>query len=275
MSRLARFSVPLVLILAGTVHAQESQAAPQQVSNTQVSPAPPSMSAHDAAMMRANILMARKEYGQAVNAYNEILVKEPKNSDVMDRMGVAFQQLGALNHAAHCYKNSMKADKLFASPVNNLGTIEYEKNHYGKAINLYKKALPLTAHTEQATVYSNLGYAYFGNREYPEAMDSFGKALAIDPGVFERRGGAGSVIQQRTTTDPGLFYFFVAKSYAQAGDAERAAHYLKLARDDEYKDFLSAQTDPAFAKVIKDPRVQEVLQVPPSYATDQKKPVSN
>jgi hypothetical protein len=60
-----------------------------------------------------------------------------------------------------------------------------------------------------------------------------------------------------------------------AGDAEHAAHYLKLSRDDGYKEFASAQTDPAFAKVIKDPRVQEVLTVVPAYATDGRKSISN
>jgi hypothetical protein len=106
-------------------------------------------------------------------------------------------------------------------------------------------------------------------------MDSFQKALALDPTIFDRRGLGGTVVQQRTTTDPGLFYFFVAKTYAQAGDAERAAHYLKLARDDGYEGFLTAQTDPAFARVIKDPALQEVLHEPPSYAGSTKKLVQN
>jgi hypothetical protein len=48
-----------------------------------------------------------------------------------------------------------------------------------------------------------------------------------------------------------------------------------MARDDGYADFLSAQTDATFARVIKDPRVQEVLQVPPSYAGPVKKQVQN
>ena len=57
-----------------------------------------------------------------------------------------------------------------------------------------------------------------------------------------------------------------------SGDAERCAHYLKMARDDGYKDLTAVQKDPEFAKVIKDPRVQEVIVVPPSYAGDTKQP---
>jgi tetratricopeptide (TPR) repeat protein len=151
--------------------------------------------------------------------------------------------------------------------------VEYERRHYGKAIDYYQKALIFGS--DVPTVYSNLGYAYFANKEYPQAMDCFGKALALDPSVFDRKGGNGTIIQDRTAPDPGLFFFYVARSFAQAGDAVHAAHYLKLARDDGYKDFLSAQTDPGFALVIKDPGVQEVLQVIPAYAAEGKKPITN
>ena len=55
----------------------------------------------------------------------------------------------------------------------------------------------------------------------------------------------------------------------------RAARYLKLARDEGYKEFRAAEKDPDFATVIKDPRVQEVLQVQPAYASEPQKPVTN
>jgi tetratricopeptide (TPR) repeat protein len=231
------------------------------------------MSPREASEMRADILMARKEYGQAAGAYMAILVNEPKNAALWNKVGVAYQQLGDLDRSERYYRRAMHADKKFASAANNCGTIEYEKKHYGRAISLYTKALDL--HADMPTVYSNLGYAYFEDKQYPQAMNSFQKALALDPAIFDRRGLGGTVVQQRTATDPGLFYFFVAKTYAQAGDAERAAHYLKLARDDGYAGFLSAQTDPAFAKVIKDPALQEVLNVPPSYAATTRKPIQN
>jgi tetratricopeptide (TPR) repeat protein len=271
MSLRALVTIALLALAANAARAQQNPTNPTQVATNAAASSP--LSPREAAEMRGDILMARKEYGNAIGAYEQIVATEPKNAALLNKIGVAYQQLGAGNHAGHFYKLSMKADKKFASPVNNLGTIEYDKKHYGKAINLYKKALVFKM--DLATVYSNLGYAYFANKEYPESMDAFTKALAEDPHVFERKGGTGSIVQQRTMDDPGLFYFFVAKSYAAAGNAERTAHYLKLARDDGYKEFLSAQSDPAFAHVIKDPLVQEVLQVAPSYDGESKKPEPN
>jgi tetratricopeptide (TPR) repeat protein len=283
MSRLTLFAIPLFLVAACPAYAQQT---PTKVSDTTSSStaansadsssgAKPlsTMSPREAAEMRADILMARKEYGQAVGAYLAILVNEPQSAALMNKVGVAYQQLGDLDRSERFYRRAMHADKKFASAANNCGTVEYEKKHYGKAISFYSKALEL--HSDLPTVYSNLGYAYFEDKQYPRAMDSFQKALALDPTIFDRRGLGGTVVLQRTATDPGLFYFFVAKTYAQAGDAERAAHYLKLARDDGYAGILSAQTDPAFAKVIKDPALQEILNVPPSYAGTTKKQIQN
>jgi len=280
MSRVTLFAIPLVLVVACPAFAQQT---PTKVSDTTVNstsqnpaaaPRPfSSLSPREAAEMRADILMARKEYSDAAGAYIQILVTEPKNAPLINKVGVAYQQLGELDRSERFYKRAMHADKKFASATNNCGTVEYEKKHYTRAISFYDKALAL--HADLATVYSNLGYAYFADKQYPEAMDSFQKALALDPTIFDRRGLGGTVVLQRTTTDPGLFYFFVAKTYARAGDAERAAHYLKLARDDGYAAFLSAQTDPAFAKVIKDPALQEVLHEPPSYASSTKKLIQN
>ena len=270
MSRLTLFAIPLALLSVGPSRAQVpvSYTKPAQASENSASSSS-AMTPREVAEMQGDILMARKEYASAVSAYIKILETDPKSPQVLNKVGVAFQQLGDLNRAERYYKKSIHADKNFSSAINNYGTVEYEKKHFGKAITLYKKALEY--HIETATLYSNLGYAYFGNKEYPEAMSTFAQALALDPEIFERHGTSGSIIQQRTASDPGLFYFFVAKTYAQNGNAERAAHYLKMARDDGYNNFLSAQTDVAFARVIKDPRVQEVLNVPPSYAPPSKK----
>jgi tetratricopeptide (TPR) repeat protein len=231
------------------------------------------MSKQEVALTRGDIQMARKDYDQAVAEYRLALEANSKDALLLNKIGIAYQQLGDLNQAERFYKRAMKADKKFTSAVNNLGTLEYQRKRYGRSIKYYKDALKRDVQT--ATVYSNLGYAYYGNKQYPEAMDAFGKALALDPEVFTKKGGVGPILQQRTAPDPGMFNFLLAKFYARSGDAEHAAHYLKLSRDFGYKDYRSVEKDPEFASVIKDPRVQEVLQVAPSYLDQASKPVSN
>ena len=255
----------LILIFPFTLRAQQSGIAQvQQVSTSQPSSVQPAMSPLQLGELRADILMARKMYPQAIRAYEHLVRQEPKNAVVLNKLGVAYEIWGNNGLAERYFKKAIKADKHYASAFNNVGTVEYAKHHYKGAIHWYQKTLKQRA--DMAPVYSNLGYAYFDIKKYPEAMAAFQKAIQIDPLIFQEKGDGGSVVQQRGMTDPGLFYFFVARTYAQLGNAERAAHYLTMARDEGYKKFVSAKTDPAFAKVIKDPLVIAVFAPVPELA---------
>ncbi|HKQ85516.1 MAG TPA: tetratricopeptide repeat protein [Candidatus Acidoferrales bacterium] len=298
MRNLALFAVPAVLIFTLSVHSQESRGA----SVSETSSTAPAMTPEQTAEMRADILMARKEYAAAIDVYLSIARDrklpaeehkgffgrlfagsgEPKgdaqdrhhDAVLLNKLGVAYQELGGNDAAESYYKRAEAADKTFATPVNNLGTLEYGLHHYSKSVNYYKRALRMGA--SEATVYSNLGYSYYSAKKYDLAMDSFNKALAIDPTIFDNHSGAGgSIMQQRSAPDPGTLNFFLAKAYARLGDAEHAAHYLKLARDYGYKDMPSVSKDKDFAAVIKDPRVQDVLHNRPSFTDADSKPVAN
>jgi tetratricopeptide (TPR) repeat protein len=265
------FAVLFALLATGSVKAQQNTSS--STSDSAPVPSIQKMTPQELALTRGDIQMARKEYGQAVADYRIALQGNAKDALLLNKMGIAYQQLGDLPNAERSYKKAMKLDKKFSSAVNNLGTLEYQRRRYGRSIKYYKEALKRDEQT--AAVYSNLGYAYYGNKQYTQAMDAFAKALAIDPEVFTRKGGVGATLQQRTAPDPGQFNFLLAKFYAKTGDAEHAAHYLKLSRDYGYKDYRSAEKDPEFAAVIKDPRVQEVLQVTPSYLQSDQKSRAN
>jgi tetratricopeptide (TPR) repeat protein len=214
--------------------------------------------------LRADILAARKMYPEAIKSYVKLAKEEPRDALLLNKLGVTYQSYGDDGHAERWYKQAIKADKTYASAYNNVGTVEYSRHRYSHAIPWYAKALTLNPDT--AVVYCNLGYAYFGEKKYPEAMDAFEHAIHLDPQVMNEHGDNGSIIRQTGTTDPGLFYFLVARAYAQIGNAERCAHYLKVARDDGYEKFVSAKTDPSFSKVISDPQVQAVFVPVPELA---------
>lgn len=275
MTRLALFGIPL-LFVAGIAQAQQVPNGPLGTTPTDTATENPvvrKLTPREKAEMSAEILMARKEFDAAAKAYQTILIDDPHNAKILNLAGIAYQQLGNGDRAEHYYKLAARADKTDSNALNNLGTVEFAQKRYGKAIKYYKQSI--SRGKALATVYSNLGYAYCGIKEYPKAMDSFGKALALDPEVFDHKGGAGTVLQQRSSPDPGALHFMLAKSYGKIGDAERAARYLKMARDEGYKEFRTAEKDADFAKVIKDPRVQEVLVVHPAYAVEPQKPATN
>ncbi|HEV2388223.1 MAG TPA: tetratricopeptide repeat protein [Candidatus Acidoferrales bacterium] len=259
------------IVLAALVASASAFAAPRPSSQQQPPPQPaqkPAVSAPapaaDESMtpaqreeIRGDIFMARKMYPEAVKTYQDLLLADQRNAKILNKVGIAYHQMGDLRMAERYYKRSAQADKNFGSPLNNLGTIEFGKHKYKGAIKDYKRALKVDP--EMAAAYCNLGYAYLERKDANDAIVAFRQAVVVDPTIFEDRGSAGSVVEQRGMTDPGQFYYTLAKTYAIMGNAERCAHYLTMSRDEGYKKYTEALKDPAFKSVLKDPRVQIIL----------------
>ena len=234
---------------------------------TRVSQSPPQSPAQSATVVvrpeltdeqLADLYMARKEYREASQLYKRLCDQYPQNPVYLNKLGIAFHQQLALPIALKYYERATKMDPTYADAQNNIGTIWYQRKKYGKAIRAYKKAIGMRP--EMGVLYSNLGYAYFGDKKYEEAISSFRQALAIDPQMFEHNSSrSGSLLQDRSVEDRGKFYYLLAKSFAQAGNLERCIIYLRKAKDEGYKELNSAKTDPAFAAVLKEPAMQEVL----------------
>lgn len=210
----------------------------------------------------ADLYMIRKEYREAAEVYKRISEQDPKNPVYLNKLGIAYHQQTALSTAMKYYERAAKADPLYADAQNNMGTIWYQRKKYGKAIRAYKKALGLR--NDMAVLHSNLAYAYFGDKRYEESIAEFRNALAIDPQLFEHNSSrSGSILQDRSVTDRGAFYFLLAKSYAEAGNLERCILYLRKAKDEGYGALAKVKTDPAFSAYLNNADIQEVLMPKP------------
>jgi tetratricopeptide (TPR) repeat protein len=214
------------------------------------------LSPKDMQVERAKIYMATKRYEQAIATYQQLSKSEPRNAQYLNMIGIAYLNLTNLNQAQRYFERAVKVDKKYFSALNNLGMVWYEQRNYRRAIREYQRAVVI-APTE-ASVYANLGYAYYHSKKDVEAGNAFRKALQLDPRVFEHTsGGVGSLVQDRTVADHGHFFFIMAREYAQLGDVEHCAEYLRKSADEGYKDVVKAKTDPAFAKVVNDPAIQD------------------
>jgi len=236
------------------LNAQQPAATSPAQESTELRPA---QSARDVAIERARIMMAEKRYDAGIHAYEDLLKNEPKNAVFMNMIGIAYLNMGNYSLAKKSFERSTKADKKYASAVNNLGMVWYQQKNFRRAIREYQRAVVIDPGI--GGTHANLGYAYYKTQKYAEAAAEFRKALEIDPHTFDHNERVGTMMQDRTVENKGLFFFMMAKEYAQMGDAEHCAEYLRKSLDEGYKDVAKAKTDSGFKKVLDDPTVQGVL----------------
>ena len=206
----------------------------------------------------ADLYMVRKDYFEAAQTYKRLADENPRNAVYLNKLGIALHQQQAVALALKYYERAAKVDPSYADALNNIGTVWYQRKKYGKAIKSYQKAI--NVRKDMAVLYSNLAYAYFGDKKYELSLASFHQALTLDPQFFEHSGSrSGSVLQDRSVSDRGRFYYMLAKSFAQSGNIERCIVYLRKAKDEGFKELNGAKTDPDFASVLKNPEIQEIL----------------
>ncbi len=206
------------------------------------------------AEMRGDILMARKMYREAIDAYKEALSNA---AAIHNKIGIAYHQMMDLNTAKQWYQKAVKIDPKYAEAINNIGTVHYAQKSYRRAVGQYKKALRLTPNS--ASIHSNLGTAYFARKKYKDAAQEYELALKLDPEVFEHRSTQGVLLQERTVEERAKFHFYLAKTYAKAGMTDRALLYMRKALEEGFKDRDKFRESPEFAGMQEIPEFQQLL----------------
>ena len=207
---------------------------------------------------RADILMARKMYREAVEVYKE----GPQDSPIIwNKTGIAYHQMLNLDTAKKYYEKAVKLDPHYSEAVNNLGTVYYAHKNYRKAITYYKRALKIAP--ESASVYSNLGTAYFARKKYKEAAEAYQTALSLDKDVFEHHGTYGVLLEERSVAERAKFHFYLAQTYAKAGMNDRALQYIRKALEEGFKDKKKLTEDPEFVNLRELPEFKEILALEP------------
>ena len=76
------------------------------------------------AEQRADILMARKMYREAVEVYKEGPLDSPV---IWNKIGIAYHQMLQIDEAKRNYEKAIKLNPKYSEAINNLGTIYYSK----------------------------------------------------------------------------------------------------------------------------------------------------
>lgn len=207
---------------------------------------------------RGDIFMARKMYREAAEIYLSV---RPQTWIHLNKIGIAYHQMGELNMAKRYYERSIKQKKDYAEALNNLGAVWYAKKSYRRAVSNYKKALAIQPNS--ASMHSNLGTAYFARKKYNDAAKEYQIALDLDSEVFEHRSTQGVLLQERTVEERAKFNFYLAKTYARAGVADRALLYIRKALEFGFKDRKKFMEDDDFTPIRALPEFAELMKLEP------------
>jgi tetratricopeptide (TPR) repeat protein len=219
---------------------------------------PPAAPARElTAETRGDIFMARKMYREAIEMYR----REPETHVLANKIGIAYHQMTQLDQARRQYERAVKLNPKYPEAINNLGTVYYARKSYRRAISQYRKALHLAP--SSASILSNLGTAYFARKKYKEAFETYQKALALDPDVFEHRSTQGVLLQERSVEERAKFHYYLAKTYAKAGVADRALLYMRKAIEEGFRDRDKFKEEPEFAGLRELPEFKELMLLEP------------
>lgn len=241
-------SLPVVAQVKPTIHSDSLRAAVNTTPANSVA-GPQTLTPE----MRGDIFMARKMFREAVDKYRQM----PESAVIDNKIGIAFHQMMLLPLAKKQYERAIKLNPGYSEAINNLGTVYYASKNYGRAISCYKRAIQKSGAT--AAIYANMGAAYFAKKDYKHSSFYYSEALRLDPDVFERHNGFGTLLQERTITELALFHLYLAKTYAKAGSQERALTYLRKALEEGIKDRGKIPEIPEFAAMKNTPAFQQLL----------------
>jgi tetratricopeptide (TPR) repeat protein len=255
---LASLSIPSTAQVNDDSSPTATYVAPRQTPVQVSAPAGPGAQRSLSPEELADILMARKDYREAAFSYKRLVDQDPRNAIYWNKLGIALHQQSELASALKSYQQAIRVNPKYADAQNNIGTIWYQRKKYGKAVRAYERAIKMRS--DMAVLYSNLGYAFFGEKKYEESIGAFRQALAIDPQLFEHSASrGGSVLQDRSVSDRGRFYFLLAKSFAEAGNFDRSLIYLRKAKEEGFASLNQVKSDPSFSAMLKLSETQEIL----------------
>lgn len=140
---------------------------------------------------------------EGINSYNDMVVSEPANL----RYSTANEQ-GILS----------VVNKEEALRLNRLGTLEYDKKNYPKAIEYYRMAIEEYPDFGQA--YGNLGLSYKKNNQDAEALWAGRKAIALASGATAPTTRAGA-------------YYNIGRIYEEKGEYAKAKEQYELAKSEK------------------------------------------
>jgi len=133
------------------------------------------------------------ELEEAVNLYKQSLHIHP-TAEAYTFLGWTYSFMGRLDDAIEECHNAIRQDPEFGNPYNDIGAYLIEKGEFDEAIPWFEKAMHARRYESPAFPHLNLGRVYERKGNWTEAIESYKKALALNPNYALAKKALGRLI---------------------------------------------------------------------------------
>ncbi len=167
------------------------------------------------------------KYQDAVKEYERVLQLEPTNDDAIRGLASSYANLGRLDEAEKAYRSAIEARPYYWRNYNSLGALFLSNGRYSDAVKMFSRVIDLAPDSFRG--YSNLGGAYVLLGQYTDAIVALNRSVAIRPTVDALSNLATAYFHQRRFDDAANTYAEAAKlnprDYVVWGNLADAYHY--------------------------------------------------
>lgn len=168
-------------------------------------------------------LYDKKKYSEAKPVLQEVIKRNPRYADVLNKLGVIHHLQGELEEAAFCFERSITINPSYSEAILNL-TITY--NEMGKTDRAYDLVQRMNARNKPdadsgldpfvsgklANEHYKLGNIYMDLARYDDAIDQYRRALTLKPGLADIQTKLGMCLRELGHTDDAITELSRAKA---------------------------------------------------------------
>ncbi|MDR4466641.1 MAG: tetratricopeptide repeat protein [Nitrospira sp.] len=130
---------------------------------------------------------------EAVNLYKQSISTHP-TAEGYTFLGWTYSFMGRLDDAIEECHKAIAQDPDFGNPYNDIGAYLIEKGEFEEAITWFQKAMQAKRYESPAYPHLNLGRVYERMGNWTDAIESYKKALALDPNYKLARRALGRLV---------------------------------------------------------------------------------
>ena len=167
-------------------------------------PAPTNAPARDSGatdhLQRGRDLLNAGKLNEAIAELSAATSLDPASGEAHTLLGVAYDRKGLRDRAQQSFETALHAPDDEAMHLNNLGYLFFKNGDYDEAIKYLKRSVKINS--EDQRIWNNLGMAQCGAGKFDDAYKSFARALGEFQarvkvaGYLEHQGFAEKAIKQ-------------------------------------------------------------------------------